>query len=114
MSKKKENKPTSFVYESFTWTINWFEKTGPNVDAFGTTDTDRKIINIYSDNLPSCVAKEVLHHELEHVIMENVMDMFNNEKSISHNEELQVRVISPRRFMLMRENPHLFEYLYRY
>ena len=110
--KYKDTRPKEFIYETFKWKINWFDKAGPNIDAYGTTDTDLKIINIYSDQLPMEVTQELLGHEIEHVLHENVESTKTPDKSDMQNEELHIRLTSPRRFTLYRENPHLIEFIF--
>jgi len=109
---KKVERPTTFIFNSFKWKINYIEKGNLDRELFGETFTDTQEIDIYTKNRNESVIRSTLLHELLHVGLEDVLSSIDMNKNVNDKEESLVRLVSPRLFSIFTDNPKLTKYLF--
>ena len=99
-----------FKLSGFDWKIKFLDI---ETDNFGITDTDKKTVHIYYKDKTDQVIMETLLHELMHVVMFEMADaVFKHDVEKPYDlEENMIRLISPRFFSLVRDNPKLVDFI---
>ncbi len=80
-------------------------------DRFGETNLSSKEITIFSTDNEQII-KETLQHEILHVLLEDIIPIIVKISDDEVAEETLIRLVSPRLFTCMKENPKLSEYLW--
>ena len=110
--KEQVVRPTSFKFQTFDWVIMYTDQESA---YHGTTERDTKEIMI---NLRVAVSeqliKDALLHELLHVVNEDVFKALGDMDEVKwyDKEEHQIRFVTPRLNMLLKNNPGIVTYLW--
>jgi len=81
-------------------------------EDMGKTDWVNRKITIWP-SIDETVVKETLFHEIEHVVLEGVMEAVAAcDLDIYRKEERLVRLTSPKFFQTFRDNPAVTKYLF--
>jgi len=80
-------------------------------DNHGDTSLDHKIINLFHNGNIQ-VLKETLLHEIEHVLMEDILKSTSGISDIDEREEAMIRLVNPRRMLCTSDNKELFAWIY--
>ena len=109
---KETTRPLSFKYETFEWKITY---TDQESRVYGITFMDNKEILIHLRvAITEQMIKDVLFHELLHVVSENIFKALDDmgELKFDIKEEHYIRFTTPRLNSLLRDNPEIREYLW--
>ena len=80
-------------------------------DRFGETNMSAKEITIFSTGNDQ-ITRETLQHEILHVLLEDLIPIISKIPDDEVCEETLIRLVSPRLFACMQDNPKLSEYLW--
>lgn len=94
----------------FDWKINYVKS--KVADRFGETNMSAKEITIF-DSGNDQITKETLQHEILHVLLEDLIPIINKISNEEEAEETLIRLVSPRLYACMNDNPKLAEYLWQ-
>jgi len=101
-------KELKFKASGFDWKLKFIDITHDN---FGETLMDKKEVVLFHRDHSHQEITETLIHELFHVVMYDSADaifQFDTESNMK-KEENAIRLLSPKLFALMRENPKLMK-----
>jgi hypothetical protein len=106
----KYPKEVKFKFSGFDWSIKFIDLA---TEDFGETQLDKKQVVIYYKGHAHQEVTETLIHELMHVLMYDAADsIFQFDAESNHKkEENAIRLISPRLFSLLRDNPKLMKFI---
>lgn len=80
-------------------------------DNHGDTNLELKLINLFFNGNEQ-VLKETLCHEIEHILMEDILKAVASISDDSDKEESIIRLINPRRMQAVKDNKVLFKWMW--
>lgn len=107
--KKRLKRPIKAKINGFTWKVEYVDL---DHDNFGETDKSQKKIYIYTKGKSEQIVSETLLHEIGHAVMDDLADVIfhlDYDKNYDKEEQL-IRLLCPRIFQFMQENPDFFHY----
>lgn len=77
----------------------------------GDTDLEKKLINLFFNGNEE-VLKETLLHEIEHILLEDIVKATKTIEDLDEREEAIIRLVNPRRMQVVQDNKVLFKWIY--
>ena len=93
----------------FSYKINLMDSSAS--ENHGDTDLEKKLINLFFNGNEE-VLKETLLHEIEHILLEDIVKSTKSIEDTDEREEAIIRLVNPRRMQTVQDNKALFRWIY--
>jgi hypothetical protein len=104
------SRPKKVVVGAFTYSIEWAKD--ESVKCQGSTCLHNRKIIIYPHR-DLDILRETLAHEIEHCVLENIIDTVDAmDVEASKKEEAIVTLSSPIRYQVYRDNPQVTKFIF--